>query len=50
MKARSNLLTLGVVIPRIAPHNSDARQPDNTSNCPPAIIVDHFYASAALNA
>jgi hypothetical protein len=45
-----DLATLGVVIPRIAPHNSDARQLNNTSNCTPAIIVDHFYASAALNA
>ncbi|KIL59038.1 hypothetical protein M378DRAFT_15139 [Amanita muscaria Koide BX008] len=41
---------LGVVIPKFAPHNSDARQPQDTSKWPPAIIVDLFYATAALNA
>lgn len=45
-----DLPLLGVVIPDIAPHNSDARQPQDTSKWPPAIIVDLFYATAALNA
>ena len=34
----------------MAPHNSNARQPHDTSEWPPAIIVDLFYASAALKA
>ena len=34
----------------MAPHNSDARQPQDTSEWPSAIIVDLFYAAAALNA
>ena len=34
----------------VAPHNSDARQPQDTSECPPAIILDLIYATAALNA
>jgi hypothetical protein len=29
-----------------APHNSDARQPQDASKWPPAIIVDLFYAAA----
>jgi hypothetical protein len=41
---------LGTVIPIIAPHNSDAQQPQDTREWPPAIIVDLFYASAALKA
>ena len=41
---------LGVVIPRFAPHNSDARQPQDISEWPPAIITDFFYAMAAINA
>ena len=34
----------------MVPHNSDARQPQDTREWPPAIIVDLLYASAALNA
>jgi hypothetical protein len=34
----------------MVPHNSDARQPQDTREWPPAIIVDLFYASVALNA
>ena len=34
----------------LVPHNSDARQPQDASEWPPAIIVDLSYASAALNA
>jgi len=45
-----DLPLLGVTIPNIAPHNSDARQPQDTSEWPPAIIVDLFYAVAAINA
>jgi hypothetical protein len=41
---------LGVIIPRFAPHNFDARQPQDISEWPPAVIVDLFYAMAALNA
>ncbi|KIK04236.1 hypothetical protein K443DRAFT_4711 [Laccaria amethystina LaAM-08-1] len=39
----------GSLIPNIAPHNSDARQPQDTSEWPPAVIVDLFYAAAAMN-
>lgn len=45
-----DLPQLGVVIPNLAPHNSDARQPHDTSERPPAVIVDLFYAAAAMNA
>jgi hypothetical protein len=45
-----NLPQLGPWIPNIAPQNSDARQPQDTSEWPPAIIVDLFYAVAAINA
>ncbi|KAF8313384.1 hypothetical protein F5887DRAFT_1237316 [Amanita rubescens] len=41
---------LGPVITAWAGHNSDARQPQDTSEWPPAIVVDLFYAAAALNA
>jgi hypothetical protein len=34
----------------MGPHNSDARQPQDTSEWPPAIIVDLSYAAAALKA
>ena len=41
---------LGVMIPTHAPHNSDARQPQDTSEWPPAVIVNHFYTAAAMKA
>jgi hypothetical protein len=41
---------LGGVIPRLAPHNTDARQPEDISQWPLAIIVDLFYAGAVLRA
>jgi hypothetical protein len=34
----------------MGPHNSDARQPHDTSQWPPAIIVDLSYAAAAVKA
>jgi hypothetical protein len=45
-----DLSRLGRVIPKFAPQNSDARQPQDTSEWPPAITVDLFYAVAAINA
>ena len=45
-----DLPQLGRVIPNLAPHNSDARQPQDASEWPPAVIVDLFYAAAAMNA
>ncbi|KAF8345413.1 hypothetical protein F5887DRAFT_1192054 [Amanita rubescens] len=45
-----DLPQLGRVIPNLAPHNCDARQPQDTSEWPPAVIVDLFYAVAAMNA
>jgi hypothetical protein len=45
-----DLPQLGTIIPGIAPNNSDARQPQDTSEWPPAIILDLIYAAAALNA
>jgi hypothetical protein len=42
-------LALGNFIPNFAPHNSDARQPQDTSQCPPALIIDLFYAAAVMN-
>jgi hypothetical protein len=45
-----DLPQLGPWIPGMAPQNCDARQPQDTSEWPPAIIVDLFYAAAALNA
>lgn len=42
-----NIPQLGLIIPGLAPHNSDARQPQDTSEWPP---VDLFYAAAAMNA
>jgi hypothetical protein len=41
---------LGPWLPRMAPHNSDARQSQDTSEWPPAIILDLSYAAAALKA
>ncbi|KAF8345125.1 hypothetical protein F5887DRAFT_1074770 [Amanita rubescens] len=41
---------LGCLTPKLAPHNSDARQPQDTTEWPPAVIVDFFYAAAAMNA
>ncbi|KAI9568229.1 hypothetical protein HD554DRAFT_2261547 [Boletus coccyginus] len=38
------------LLSQITPHNSDARQPQDTSKWPPAIIVDLSYAVAALQA
>lgn len=43
-----NTPQLGYIIPKHAPHNSDARQPQDTSEWPPAAIVDLFYATAAM--
>ena len=40
---------IGVMLP-IVPNNSDLREPGDTSQWPPAIIVNQFYASAALKA
>ena len=45
-----DLPRLGRLIPGIAPHNSDARQPQDTTQWPPAVIVDLVYAAAAMNA
>lgn len=39
---------LGPVLSHFAPNNSDARQPQDTNNWPPAVILDIFYASAAV--
>ncbi|KIK06019.1 hypothetical protein K443DRAFT_307295 [Laccaria amethystina LaAM-08-1] len=44
-----NLAKLGRLIPGITPHNSDARQPQDTSQWPPAVITNLFYAAAAMN-
>ena len=41
---------LGRAINTFAPHNSDARQPEDTSEWPPATIIDHVYACSALKA
>ena len=41
---------LGVLLPSIVPNNSDLREPGDTSQWPPAMVVDLFYASAALKA
>jgi hypothetical protein len=38
----------GGVLATFAPHNSDARQPQDARNWPPAIILDLFYAAAVL--
>ncbi|KAI9568219.1 hypothetical protein HD554DRAFT_2314329 [Boletus coccyginus] len=38
------------VLPSSCPHNTDARQPQDTSQWPPTIIVDLAYAAAALQA
>ncbi|KAF8341039.1 hypothetical protein F5887DRAFT_1076780 [Amanita rubescens] len=43
-------LQLGDMITNNAPRNADARQPQDTSEWPPAIILDLFYAVAAMNA
>ncbi|KAF8556461.1 hypothetical protein OG21DRAFT_636695 [Imleria badia] len=41
---------LGGVLPQLVPHNSDAWQPQDISQCPVAIIVDLVYAAAVLQA
>jgi hypothetical protein len=41
---------LGVMLPSNVPNNSDLREPGDTSQWPPAIIVNLCYASAALKA
>jgi hypothetical protein len=41
---------LGPWLPRMAPNNSDVWQPQDTSEWPPAIILDLSYAAAALKA
>ena len=38
----------GSFIPDIAPHNRDVRQPQDTSEWPPAVIVDLVYTVAAM--
>jgi hypothetical protein len=38
------------LIPKFAPHNSDARQPQDTREWPPAVIIDLYYAAAAMKA
>jgi len=43
------LLPLGNIITILAPHNTDVRPPQDTSEWPPAIILDLFYAAAAIN-
>ncbi|KAG9311577.1 hypothetical protein JVU11DRAFT_7785 [Chiua virens] len=37
-----------VMLPLFGPHNSDARQPEDLDQWPPAIIVDLCYAAAIL--
>jgi hypothetical protein len=41
---------LSRALDHVAPHNSDARQPQGTGEWPPAIILDVVYAAAALHA
>lgn len=41
---------LGVLLPSIIPNNSDLREPGDTSQWPPAMVLNLFYASAALKA
>jgi len=41
---------LGVVIPLVAPHNTDARQPEDVSQWPVAITADLIYGASALKA
>ena len=43
-------LQLGDMVTNSAPLNADARQPQDTSEWPHAIILDLFYAVAAMNA
>jgi len=38
------------MLPALVPNNSDLREPEDTSEWPPAIVVNLFYASAALRA
>jgi hypothetical protein len=38
----------GGVLATFAPHNSDAREPQDARKWPPAIILDLFYAAAVL--
>ncbi|KAF8626969.1 hypothetical protein AX15_004609 [Amanita polypyramis BW_CC] len=45
-----DLLLLGDIITTVTPCNTDAQQPQDTSKWPPAIILDLFYAVAAINA
>ncbi|KAF8692316.1 hypothetical protein AX14_002594 [Amanita brunnescens Koide BX004] len=45
-----DLPQLGPVISMHARHNSDARQPQDTSEWPPAVILDLVYGAAALDA
>ena len=41
---------LGPFVSSSGPHNFDARQPHDTSEWPPAVIVNFSYASAAMKA
>ena len=39
---------MGTALPSIVPNNSDLREPADTSEWPPAVIINSFYISAVL--
>lgn len=39
---------MGTALPSIVPNNSDLREPEDTSEWPPAVIINSFYISAVL--
>ena len=41
---------IGILLPRIVPNNHDVREPANTSEWPPATIINSSYTSAVLQA
>lgn len=41
---------LGILLPPIVPNNSDVREPADTSEWPPAVIINTLYTSAVLQA
>ncbi len=41
---------LGPTLNLVSPNNSDAREPDNINEWPPALILDLYYASVAVQA
>lgn len=41
---------LGTLLPPIVPNNSDLREPADTSEWPPAVIINLLYTSAVLQA